>query len=1328
MDANNAVGLSKSSGFAWLRRIPWLLLPILLLTIGTANAQQLTGTLSGIAMDQADARVAGAKVVVKNDASGDIRNTVSDSQGFFSVTALPPGSYTVTVSQKGFAAFEETGIMLSQGDTKSINARLKISSSSTDVTVVSGADAEVPTDTAEVSATLNNELVDSSILTSRNAAELLKIMPGVAFSGNGAATPQLASSTNNGPAGSYSANGTQPYGTTDVYLDGANLIDPGNAGTQVANINQDMTDSVKYLSASYGAEYAKGPAVLQAFGKSGGQKFHGEGYFYARNSAVGFANDWYNKSVGEASAVGNGLPASSGNVVQPQSYYYMGGNVGGPIFFPHFNHNRDKLFFWGGYEYMKQNPYVAHNVMNVPTPDQLQGNFRTDTLPSQVVGSGTIGNAYTLPCSTDDGWQGCGKNNSPWGAAYNPTGWDENGQPTASTAATIRSYMDPVGQVLGGGVGGCGTSGAAGLLPCPNITPSAATGWNNYLQPYGDPTSSATVIGNRWEATGKLTYAFNDNNKLWGSYAYQSEDDTHSAAPWWNPANTIAYPSNPIAKETAHLYLANYTHVFSATSTNEVVFAYAKFVNDMSGSSPSKAERSTYSLPTQTVFSGKTGNPQIPNTGNTTGWVTSVPWIGFPALTGGIYGPNSFGKTSEAPSISDVFTKIVGTHSIKAGFYWDAQENLQSTDGQDGAGVQGNYEVATWGGSSTYNATLDRLMGRNFAYEEVNTDPVPDELWHQWSLWGQDQWKVNRKLTLTLGLRADHMGQWYDKLGPTQVWDPSTYVNGSGAPPNTGLVWAKTGPEKNTANAVSGIPSSGFGSKLFSWAPRVGVAYDMFGTGRSVIRAGFGTYYYQISNNYAGQAMTGPLGSFTYGTYPTSNGFYGYGINGGTINTQDPNVPGNSGKPITLAVPVGLNQNGSGSVITDKKGDNLVPYANTYSFGIAQALPAHTVAEISYVGSASRNQLLGSPFNYTDVNASKQGALFTPDPAHGGQYVNLSPISGTSIGNANDWRPMNNYQSLYTNLHGGYSNYNSLQVSGQKQSGNLFVFTNFTFGKVLGVRDSGTANGNGAGSYIDPYSLKNNYGPLAFDHTKIYNLSASYKLPSPIHHNAVLGQAINGWQLSTYTTYQDGGPLQSNTPALNMNYQQYHCGANDPTPGCTAAGKIINEAITLPIPASANGGNQTYGVGVNQWYGTAPIPQFEPVITCDIRNGVHKGQYFNPNCFRAPLAPTATTLGEQGQYIWPYARTPHYFGSDLAIFKAFRVNDSQRFEVRVAATNWLNHPNSYFGGGGNADDTLLFNGISSGSKLVYNSQQSTTGTPLDKNGFRWIQFAGKYYF
>jgi hypothetical protein len=99
-----------------------------------------------------------------------------------------------------------------------------------------------------------------------------------------------------------------------------------------------------------------------------------------------------------------------------------------------------------------------------------------------------------------------------------------------------------------------------------------------------------------------------------------------------------------------------------------------------------------------------------------------------------------------------------------------------------------------------------------------------------------------------------------------------------------------------------------------------------------------------------------------------------------------------------------------------------------------------------------------------------------------------------------------------------------------------------------------------------------------------------------------------------------------------------------------------------------------------------------------------------------------------GQTIWPYIRTPHYFGSDLAIFKAFRVTDAQRIEVRISATNWLNHPNAQFGLAGTADNQLKFTGISSAQSLIQNGNASTTGIPQNKTGYRWMQFAAKYYF
>jgi hypothetical protein len=1254
-----------------------------------SHAQQLTGTLSGIAADQTDARIPGAKVVVKNEATGDIRETKADSAGFFSVTALIPGTYSVTISAKSFATWEENGILLNQGDSRTIpNIHMKIGSESTAVTVISGADAEIPTDTAEVSDTLNNELVDSATLTGRNAAELIKMMPGITFNnaGNaGSGYNSQTTGTNNGPAGSFSSNGTQPYGSTAVMLDGANLIDPGNAGTQIANINQDMTDSVKYLSASYGAEYAKGPAVLQAFSKSGGQKFHGEGYLYARNTAVGYANDWFNNE--------------QGNPIYPQSFYYVGGNVGGPIFFPHFNKNKDKLFFWAGYEKMIQHPYNSPVEMNVPTSSQSpvtkgvlgqrDGDFNNIGVNPSVISNYSA--AYTLPCNTDDGWQGCGAANSPWGGydtvpAGAPAGTVEN-NPVPNVAA----YFDPNGVIL------------TNLNPLANQAPTQSNGWNNY---YYSPSTPQ----NRWEVTGKVTYAFNDNNKLWGSYTLQEETDYHPLSIWWAPEWTIPYPSEPIAKETAHVYLANFTHVFSATTTNEFVFSYAEFVNDASLTNVSASSRSKLGFPAGSLFAN-TKTDQIPN--STGGWNSGLTEINEFDFNSGIYGANSFGKTAKDPAISDTFTKIVKTHSIKAGFYWDTQENLQA----GGSDINGNYDMETWSSSSTYNLTLDRLMGRMQNFDQTNIDTVPDIKWHQWSIWAQDSWKATRKLTLNLGLRADHEGQWYDTLGGTQVWDPANYVNTPNPPANTGLVWHKTD---------SAIPNSGWKSQLFLYDPRVGFAFDVFGTGRTVVRAGFGTYRYQVSSNDSSAAMAGPLGSFDYNTSSTGgvNGFYGYNLNGNNLCQNVACTTVSTVKP-----PQGLNQDGISGVKADAMGDDKVPYADTWSFGVAQALPSHTVMEISYVGSASRNQLEnGGNGHIEDANPIAYGAFFTPDPKTG-VYENLAPIPPTGVTengvSTNDWHPLLNYGDIWIQTHGGFANYNSLQVSAQKQSGNLFLFTNFTFGKVLGTRDGSTSNGNGNGPVVNPFDLNANYGPLEYDHTKTYNLSFSYKLPKPIHNNWAMGELINGWQLSNYTTYEDGAPYQTTSPNMNMNYQQYH----------TPQGATINSPITLPIPVTAEDsegavvGNTTYSIGTNQWLGSSQYENgLQPVLTCDPRKGLLKGQYFNPNCFAAPLPPTATSFGQNGQTIWPYIRTPHYFGSDMAIFKAFRVTDAQRVEVRISATNWLNHPNAQFGLAGNSDNQLLFNGLSSASGLTYNSNASTTGVPLNKVGYRWMQFAAKYYF
>src|ERR1035437_7427391 len=163
--------------------IPGLLLSaVLAMFTSPGNAQQLTGTLSGTVYDQTAAVVVNAKVELKNEASGDLRSGVSDKVGFFSITAVQPGTYTITISAEGFATWQEPGLAMGQGGPRSVaNIKLRVGGKTAEVEVISGADAVVPVDTAEISTTLNTEMINDIIIGGRDDGELMKIMPGFAL-------------------------------------------------------------------------------------------------------------------------------------------------------------------------------------------------------------------------------------------------------------------------------------------------------------------------------------------------------------------------------------------------------------------------------------------------------------------------------------------------------------------------------------------------------------------------------------------------------------------------------------------------------------------------------------------------------------------------------------------------------------------------------------------------------------------------------------------------------------------------------------------------------------------------------------------------------------------------------------------------------------------------------------------------------------------------------------------------------------------------------------------------------------------------------------------
>jgi len=1264
---------------------------ILVLTVALPLAAQVRrGALSGTVYDPTGAVIAGAQIALMNEATAVPVKTVSNSSGFFYFAGVEPGSYTVTVTAKGFDGWETHGVVFNQAENRALsNISLKMATGTEKMEVVA-LDELVPLSTSESRMTLNNQMVTEMAIQGRDAAELIKIMPGMAMNTglNQAQFTSLTTATNTGPIGMYSASGGQPYGGLSMTTDGAQIVDPGNQGTQTSNINQDMTQEVTILNATYGAEAAKGPVTFQAIGKSGGKDFHGSAYMYNRSGAAN-ANDWW---------------LNSKNFKAPaDNYYYPGATLGGPVIIPGtgFNKNRDKLFFFTAFEYMKQQP-VGTLVENViPTAEMLGGAPLADCAAAGI--SGPCGNftpAYLASLHLDHDNLGPtnrdGTGQSPCSAAHSGDWWyggycnSAEGQRMATSGGYIPvDIMDPNALAL------------AKSFPKPNHTPTLS-------DPFNFQYNNNTPV-NRWEYRARLDYNVTQNTRISGSYTWQNEKDINNIGVWWWPGNSIPYPTGMGTPQKSRTANVSVTTVFGPTLTNDFTFGYAYFINPYQPNSAKGMDPATYGYTAHGPFDANI-LPQLPNMNSWGGCVISsnsgcFPVYYAPSFPKTGWANNSFGKDSRVPSISDNVSKVLGTHTMKAGFYWDENTNNQ-TEGS-GNWAQGSYGFDNYNWTTSGNAMADFVIGHG-SFSQVSHVPINDFRYHQISLYGQDQWKATRKMTLTFGLRLDHEGQWYvnNKFG-ISTWDASTYSNNiQNSPQWTGLSW-------NGVN--SSIPKSGWTSPTFNYAPRVGVAYDLFGTGKTVIRGGFGVYRWQVSQNDIGGGVDQPQGIRSTSC-----------SNVGTLQKMADAV-----NCAAATFTPGIAANGNISVL--KLGDNKTPYTQNWSVIVSQALPGKSTMELQYQGNRTRNALLAGngtnvPF-YANINKIPIGALFGADPVTGENVWAQSCADGRNgvygaptlygctlpSGNAyhslsskmHDYFPYLNYdQALIVNTHGSYSNYNAMMVSWQKQRGPVTFMANYTFSKVMGIRDGQSNNGTGDGQINDAFNLKNNYAPLGYDHTHIFNLSYVVHLPSPMHGNPILVGVVNGWELAGISQLQSGAPIQPNS---NGNL------------------------------------NAAYDASANQVFGTSG-QRATPILLCDPRMGLASGQYFNPNCFTSPIPAGETATGQfipgkNGPVVWPYIHGPAYMNHDLSLYKNFKIHESKSIQFRVNAFNFLNHPLPQFGLG--SDLNLSFTGLNQirdgqGGYIQptsctpgapeCNSNATTSGKPLGKVGRRVMEFAVKFNF
>jgi len=1156
-----------------------------------ALAQTTTATLTGTVFDASGAVVADAAVSLKNQASGDLRTTTSNGEGYFTFAAVPPATYSVTVEKEGFKAWEAKGIVLNSADKRNVIGIKLEPGARNETVVVEAADTQItPVDSGEKSTLINERILQNVAIVGQNAAEFVKIMPGMAFTGGVVNQSSYAASderTGSGPVGSFSANGTRTA-ALDITSDGAHIIDPGCNCGQAMNTNADMTAELKVMTSNFGADESKGPVTISAIGKSGGQQFHGEAYLYTRYYSLN-ANDPQNKN---------------SNIARPETkYFYPGFQIGGPLILPHtdFNRNRDKVFFFFATQYYKQDVDngVYHAV--VPTAAMRNGDFSDAAYLSKLNGYAVSG----VPGS--------------------------NG----FTNGRITGTPDPNGQIL------------LNLYPLPNQDPTKpGSGGFNYA-------NGQTRYSNMLQFRGRVDYNFNQSTKLYVSYNHQHDNALNSLDVLWGSggnswaAPTTPYPSAIAETTTSDVVTANLTKVFSPSLTNELVFSYTYLNLPNSFKDPAKVERASLGLNYNLLFSHP--NPQNLIFPQMTGWgdgISNMLNTGF-ELNGTVYAKKTL------PSVADNLTKVWKTHTSKFGFYWERTWNEQPGN----SAVNGSMIFSNWGSGGTGNAYADMLIGQTTQYSEQNFDVVPAFRYITAEFYATDSWKISRRLTLDYGMRFSHLGPWSDTTGyGFAAWYPNSYSAGTGGSVNG---FSFPGIEWNKAN--SSTPLSGSPSRLFFYSPHVGFAWDLFGAGKTVLRGGYGMYPFHDEQNVQNGAYSIVRGSFASPTLWSPK-----------ISQLGPSLA-------NLNAP-------SGVTVLDPKDDHE-PRTQSYSLTLAQRLPWKSQLEVAYVGSKS-DYLSNWNNNFDQINDIGVRAMFnaavcgTTANSTGttvcGWLPNCDPTVTNGSGSSCD-HPDGNHGNGYTTNqvlkarplsygtvkiidHKMYSNYNSLQVTWNKQSGPLTFLTNYTFGKALGIR------GEGGSAIGDPTVLRNNYGTLPNNRTHIFNVAYVYEFPKVANASRFVKQLANGWQISGIGQYQTGADLQASVSS-NFNYSAFI------PAGTTFMGK------TLAVPIQASTSNVL---------GTGDLTLM-PALTCDPRSGLKAHQYINGACF-SPFA----TPGQQGAYIFPSLTGPGFFNTDVSLFKNFTFGPSEnkKLQFRLSGNNFLNHPNRTFL---NSDQNLNVSFNSSGT-------------------------------
>src|ERR1700729_3437453 len=988
-----------------LHHLAVLLLAVVALSF-TAKAQD--ATIVGTVTDPSGASVPNVKVTATNIETGLVHTAVTSDSGTYVIPELRIGHYDTKAEASGFKVAEQKGLVLQVGDRTRVDFQMQLGGAQETVTVEAN-EVRVQTDSGEQSNVITGQQMSQIAVNGRSIYQLAALAPGASSQINGFVNTPV------GGDNSVEFNGLRQ--NHNIYLlDGGEDDDRGGAGGMSIAPSSDAIAEFRALTSNYSADYGLSSAgTMTMVLKSGSSTLHASAWEFNRNDAFD-ARNFFN-------------PAPQ--PVAELRLNVFGFNVGGPVTLGKFyNRDRKKTFFFYNMEWRRLIQGSVTNSQTVPDPATYGGNFGGDATPIKVPTAAQVAPSVLFA-------------NCPGGVA--PAGVVQGGT------------------FVGNVIPSCMISPNATALLTAGIFP-APTGANDQF------TGSATAPTNLKEEIVRIDHNFTSKFSVFGHFIAEQVSQGYPISQW-SGANVPTVGDtfgNPSYSGVVHT-----TYTINPNLLNEIAFNYNG--NRINITPFAGAGLSSLSLPAgydgtnSRLFTGPNNHNRFPNIDlkGSTGTqfeVSSWPWK----------------NVADDYQLRDDLSITKGAHQIKTGFGWALYKKTQDLFGQ----TQGGFN---FDGTFTGNDFPDFLLGDAKSYQELAVQDAGKWNNVSWSAYVQDNWRVNRKLTLNLGVRWDGVPHTYeanDRMGNfyPSLYNPAntaTFNNsgticsaadsaatgcpggispGLGTSPNSilaGVPLYLNGigiPEQN------GVPKGLVNNHWANFGPRLGFAYDLTGSGKTVVRGGFGIMYERIQGNDMYNAGPNIPFSFQLNT-PVP------------VELVDPHLALTTG--VAAALPI------NPASITGLAGDQYKqPASYQWSIGVQRQLGAKSVLGIAYVGNTNRFQN-----DYAEANLPSEsylGALI------GGANYNTAP-----------GLPYSGFHSIDLSRNEANSHYNGLQVDLSTQVGhdlNLRAF--YTLSRTI---DAVGGTGNGG---ADLQNVSNPYagwlydvGPGGYDRTHNFSANFVYDLP-----------------------------------------------------------------------------------------------------------------------------------------------------------------------------------------------------------------------------------------